>query len=201
MLAATRDSLAPDARIVVDSNALVWRGLCRVSEREHRDLLVVGSSRRAGDGQVRLGERAQDLLYHLECPLAVAPRGTSKRMMSRGSSGSASDSTTGPKHWGPRVGRVGRAGSRSSARGARRHRRPCPWRARSQARRPQRRCRRGQADQLALAAGSRRLSSHGRRCAGRCNARRPQQALKERVALDYAARAPVARALSIGGAR
>ncbi len=79
MLAATRDSLAPKARVVVDSNAVVWRGLCRVSEREHRDLLVVGSGRRAGDGHVRLGERAQDLLHHLECPLAIAPRGVSNR--------------------------------------------------------------------------------------------------------------------------
>jgi hypothetical protein len=47
MLAATRNSLAPEARIVVDSNALVWRGLFRVAGREHRDLLVVGSGRRA----------------------------------------------------------------------------------------------------------------------------------------------------------
>lgn len=83
MLAATRDSLAPEARIVVDSNPLVWRGLRRVSEREHRDLLVVGSGRRAGAGQVRLGERAQDLLYHLECPLAIAPRGMSNRDQAR----------------------------------------------------------------------------------------------------------------------
>jgi nucleotide-binding universal stress UspA family protein len=79
ILATTGDSLAREARIVVDSNALVRRGLCRVSKREHRDLLVVGSGRRAGDGQVRLGERAQDLLYHLECPLAIAPRGMSNR--------------------------------------------------------------------------------------------------------------------------
>jgi len=79
MLAATRDSLAPEARIVVESNALVWRGLCRVSEREHRDLLVVGSGRRAGDSQVRLGKKAQDLLYHLGCALAIAPRGMSNR--------------------------------------------------------------------------------------------------------------------------
>ena len=83
MLAATRDSLAPEARIVVESNALVWRGLCCVSEREHRDLLVVGSGRRAGDGQVRLGERARDLLYHLGCPLAIAPRGIGNRDQTR----------------------------------------------------------------------------------------------------------------------
>ena len=83
MLAWTRDSLARDARIVVDSNALVWRGLCRVSEREHRDLLVVGSGQGAGDGQLRLGKRAQDLLYHLECPLAIAPRGMSDHVEPR----------------------------------------------------------------------------------------------------------------------
>jgi hypothetical protein len=33
MLVETRDSLAPEARVVVDSYALVWRGLCRVSGR------------------------------------------------------------------------------------------------------------------------------------------------------------------------
>jgi nucleotide-binding universal stress UspA family protein len=80
MLAATRDSLAPKARIVVDTNPLVWRGLCRVLERAHRELLVVGSGRRAGDGQVRLGERARDLLCLLGCPLAIAPRGMSDRV-------------------------------------------------------------------------------------------------------------------------
>ena len=75
MLARTRDSLAPEARIAVQSNALAWRGLLRVTRLEHRDLLVLGSTRRANDGQVRLGNVADELLSHLECPLAIAPRG------------------------------------------------------------------------------------------------------------------------------
>ena len=83
MLAATRDSLAREARMVVESHVLVWRGLCRVAAREHRDLLVVGSGHGAGDGQVRLGGRAQALLDGLECPLAIAPRGMSDHVEPR----------------------------------------------------------------------------------------------------------------------
>ena len=75
MLARTRDSLAPHARIAVQSNALAWRGLLRVTRLEHRDLLVLGSTRRADDGQVGLGNVADELMSHLECPLAIAPRG------------------------------------------------------------------------------------------------------------------------------
>lgn len=47
MLARTRDSLAPNARIAVESNSLAWRGLLRAARHKHRDLLVVGSTRRA----------------------------------------------------------------------------------------------------------------------------------------------------------
>jgi nucleotide-binding universal stress UspA family protein len=75
MLARTRDSLAPHARIAVQSNALAWRGLLRVARLEHRDLLVLGSTRRAQYGQVGLGKVPGELLSHLECPLAIAPRG------------------------------------------------------------------------------------------------------------------------------
>lgn len=73
-LSETRDSLAPEARTVVHSDALVWRALCRVAQQEHRDLLVLGSGRRARKGQLGLGETAQELLCRLECPLAIAPR-------------------------------------------------------------------------------------------------------------------------------
>jgi nucleotide-binding universal stress UspA family protein len=79
MLAKTRDALAPDARIVVESDVLVWRALSRVVEREHRDLLVVGSALRADDGHVRLGKTAGELLGHLRRPLAVAPSGLCRR--------------------------------------------------------------------------------------------------------------------------
>ncbi len=75
MLAETRDSLAPRARVVVQRGVLAWRALRQVVRREHRDLLVVGSRGGAQDGEVRLGQTARDLLYHLECPLAIAPRG------------------------------------------------------------------------------------------------------------------------------
>ena len=79
MLVATRDSLAPSARVVVEPNLFVWRGLQRVVRREHRDLLVVGSGHRATDGHVSLGHGAQKLSGNLECPLAIAPRALASR--------------------------------------------------------------------------------------------------------------------------
>lgn len=75
MLADVRDELAPDARLAVETDLSVARGLHRVIEREHRDLLVVGSSRHAPDGRVRIGKRVRQLLCHFECALAIAPRG------------------------------------------------------------------------------------------------------------------------------
>lgn len=75
MLAQTRDSLAPRARVVVQRGASVWRALREVVRREHRDVLVIGSARSARDGEVKLGAIGRDLLYHLECALAIAPRG------------------------------------------------------------------------------------------------------------------------------
>jgi nucleotide-binding universal stress UspA family protein len=73
VLAQTRDSLAPDARIMLEADVLVWRGLRHVVRQERRDLLVVGSSQEADARRVRLGRSARELLGHLECPLAVAP--------------------------------------------------------------------------------------------------------------------------------
>lgn len=73
----TRDSVAPGARTHVETDLSVPRALQRVVRREHRDLLVVGSSRHAPDGRVRIGKRTRQLLCHFESPLAVAPRGLS----------------------------------------------------------------------------------------------------------------------------
>jgi nucleotide-binding universal stress UspA family protein len=75
MLAEARDSLAPDARIVIETDLSVPRALERVVRREHRDLLVVGSSRHGSEGRVRIGKRTRQLLCHFECALAIAPRG------------------------------------------------------------------------------------------------------------------------------
>jgi nucleotide-binding universal stress UspA family protein len=71
----TRVSLAPDARITVETDISVARALWRVVRREHRDLLVMGASRTAEHGQVRIGKRTRQLLCGFECAVAVAPRG------------------------------------------------------------------------------------------------------------------------------
>jgi nucleotide-binding universal stress UspA family protein len=70
-----RDALAPDARVDVETDMSVSRGLRRVVRRDHRDLLVMGSSRHAPDGHLQIGKRTRQLLCHFECALAVAPRG------------------------------------------------------------------------------------------------------------------------------
>jgi nucleotide-binding universal stress UspA family protein len=75
MLRETRSALAPDARYVVETDFSVPRALERVIRREHRDLLVVGSSRDASDGHARIGKRTRQLLGHATCALAIAPRG------------------------------------------------------------------------------------------------------------------------------
>ena len=77
LLRETRESVAPSARIVVETDWSVPRALGRVVAREHRDLLVVGSSREAAEGRLRIGTRTRQLLCHCPCALAVAPRGLS----------------------------------------------------------------------------------------------------------------------------
>jgi nucleotide-binding universal stress UspA family protein len=77
LLRETRDAVAPDARIDVETDSSVPRALERVVIREHRDLLVVGSSRRGPEGRVRIGKRTRQLLCDSRCALAVAPRGLS----------------------------------------------------------------------------------------------------------------------------
>jgi len=77
-LQKTRTAFAPESRIVVETDMSVPRALARVVRREHHDLLVMGSSRHAPEGRVRIGKRTRQLLGHFECPLAVAPRGLHK---------------------------------------------------------------------------------------------------------------------------
>src|SRR5271167_664146 len=73
VLAEARDAHAADARIVIETDSSVPRALERVARREHRDLLVVGSSRQAPQGQVQIGKRTRQLLGHFESALAIAP--------------------------------------------------------------------------------------------------------------------------------
>ena len=78
-LGQTRDAFAPAARLDVETDLSVPRALQRVVRREHRDLLVLGSSRHAPDGHLRIGKRTRQLLCRFESPLAVAPRGLRDR--------------------------------------------------------------------------------------------------------------------------
>jgi nucleotide-binding universal stress UspA family protein len=74
-LTETRDSLAPGARIEVQTDALVWRALCHVADFTRAGMLVVGSSHDAPEGRAKLGQHAGELQEHLDLPLAVAPCG------------------------------------------------------------------------------------------------------------------------------
>jgi len=74
-----RDAVAPDARTAVETNRSVRRALEQVVRREHRDLLVVGSSPKAPGGQLRIGDLTRQLLGNPPCALAVAPRGFAAR--------------------------------------------------------------------------------------------------------------------------
>jgi nucleotide-binding universal stress UspA family protein len=78
-LREVRDGVAPGARIVAETDLSVPRALQRVVRREHRDLLVVGSSRHAPEGRVRIAKRTRQLLCHFDCGLAIAPRGIHAR--------------------------------------------------------------------------------------------------------------------------
>lgn len=78
-LTDTRAAIAPDARVRVEGDVSVARALQRVVRSEHRDLLVVGSSRHAPEGTVRIGKRTRQLLCHFDCALAIAPRELHKR--------------------------------------------------------------------------------------------------------------------------
>jgi nucleotide-binding universal stress UspA family protein len=74
-LREVRESLAPGARRLTATDHSVARALHRVVQLHHRDLLVMGSSRKGPDERVRIGKRTRQLLCHVTCPLAVAPRG------------------------------------------------------------------------------------------------------------------------------
>jgi nucleotide-binding universal stress UspA family protein len=79
MLDDTRKALAPQARTIVETGQSIARVLERVIRREQADLLVVGSSRHAPDGRVRIAKRTRQLLHELDAPLAIAPRGLHAR--------------------------------------------------------------------------------------------------------------------------
>lgn len=74
-----RDEWHPHARIAIERDRSVARGLMRLVRRNHRELLVVGSGHRAAEGQVWLSGHARQLIGQLPCPLVLAPRGLASR--------------------------------------------------------------------------------------------------------------------------
>jgi len=74
-LAQVRDTFAPKAGLLVATDSSVARGLERALRSERRDLLVIGSSRKAPVGHIGIGKRTRQLLGHAACPLAIAPLG------------------------------------------------------------------------------------------------------------------------------
>jgi nucleotide-binding universal stress UspA family protein len=69
------DFMPPGARTLLESDWSVPQAMERVIRREEQDLLVIGASRRAPPGRVRIGQRTRQLLGDARCALAVAPRG------------------------------------------------------------------------------------------------------------------------------
>jgi nucleotide-binding universal stress UspA family protein len=78
MLARTRESMAPSARIKVTSDFSVARGIKRLVQGELCDLLVVGSSVRGAGGRVMIGKLTRQLFDQVGCAVAIAPRGLSR---------------------------------------------------------------------------------------------------------------------------
>jgi nucleotide-binding universal stress UspA family protein len=67
------------ARMYVVGDTSPARALHMVAEREHADLLVVGSTHRGPVGRVLVGDVAVGSLHGSPCPVAVAPRGLATR--------------------------------------------------------------------------------------------------------------------------
>lgn len=77
LLKRMRAAYAPNARVTIDSDLSTARGLRRIIAREHRQLLVAGSSRQGPSGEVTMSRRTRQLLHDMPCGLAIAPRGLS----------------------------------------------------------------------------------------------------------------------------
>jgi nucleotide-binding universal stress UspA family protein len=69
-----RDLLAPDASIHTIADASVARALRHYADRDHADLVIVGSSRRAAIGRVAIGRHGRQLLYDAPFSLGLAAR-------------------------------------------------------------------------------------------------------------------------------
>lgn len=75
-LARRRDEIGlTGARVVAIADSSAARGLHRLAEAEHADLVVIGSARHGAIGRQLLGSVGRAVLHGAPCPVAVAPRG------------------------------------------------------------------------------------------------------------------------------
>lgn len=70
-----RQVMGVEAKTVVHLDGPPGRGLHQIAEREHADLLVVGSSHRGPLGRVLVGDDTQAALNRAPCAVAIAPHG------------------------------------------------------------------------------------------------------------------------------
>lgn len=79
MLREVRNAHAPRARTTAVCDTFPARALRHLAEREHADLLVLGSTHRARGGQAAIGRRARQVLHDAACPVALVARGFAER--------------------------------------------------------------------------------------------------------------------------
>ena len=72
-----------EARVEIVGDTSPARALHRVAEREHADVIVVGSTHHSRVGRVFAGDDAAAALHASPCAVAVAPRGLAAREWSR----------------------------------------------------------------------------------------------------------------------
>lgn len=75
LLLETRRELAPSARTRVKADLSAGRALCHELAAERPDLLVLGSSRRVGDGHAGVGRTGRQVLHDAACAVALAAHG------------------------------------------------------------------------------------------------------------------------------
>ena len=69
----------PGAFVTVAKDLSVARGLRRIVGERHRQLLIVGTSRKGRAGEVAIGKKTRQMLDHLPCSLAIAARGLAEQ--------------------------------------------------------------------------------------------------------------------------
>jgi nucleotide-binding universal stress UspA family protein len=79
LVEAARDEADVEARQLSFGSSSVGRGLHELAERQHADLLVVGSCRRGLIGRVCAGDDTSEELNGAPCAVAVAPAGHASR--------------------------------------------------------------------------------------------------------------------------